>query len=604
MDEITSTEKLLDVVRGKSGGMPADMPPPGAGAPSAPRYAQAAPPGKSNSSGTVTVGVDIGHDCLRLVKATRSSDGRPNIIDSRLSPFPVQISKDSAEFPDFLRSELDVFCGLKKGPDIWVMMSAADVDISHIQIPNVSRKQVENAVYWTVKKKSPFDEKETFLDFEILGEVRDESGSKLSVMAYTAPIREVERIKGLFAAIGLPPRGITTAPFAIQNIFQTGLLPMPEEPVAHIYIGVDFSRIDIYAGGRLMMTRGIKSGTNSMVESIMDAMHAAGAGAVDHNEAEKIFFSLNPDIPESERVAGRKREDIFDMILPALERLVKQVERTFEYYFTISEKRVNKIYISSVMNLYKPMSEYIGKQLGFENEAEMLDIGAAGAAALKGATLSERSAFIPAAGLALSDNSYTPNLLFTYKDREKAATVSRTNVGTFVAFMSIVSVCALIYFYQGYALAKKKTVIAGLQKELSLNTPLVDRNMVTQLVAGVKERNRAVMSRYMGMGLINELSALTPSSIRLTGVKIELGGVLPGYRGKESATATAENLRVDGVVTRERSAAEAALSGYMMKLDGSPVFNQIKVQSSSYEEQKEGQKGASRLRFTLSMKVR
>ena len=50
-------------------------------------------------------------------------------------------------------------------------------------------------------------------------------------------------------------------------------------------------------------------------------------------------------------------------------------------------------------------------------------------------SVSERIAFGPALGLAFSNNDHTPNLLFTYKDKEREASVIRINRAVFAAFI-------------------------------------------------------------------------------------------------------------------------------------------------------------------------
>ena len=53
------------------------------------------------------------------------------------------------------------------------------------------------------------------------------------------------------------------------------------------------------------------------------------------------------------------------MIEPALERLARQVERTFEHYATtMPGDRITQIFVSGAMNIYQPIVDYVGSQLG------------------------------------------------------------------------------------------------------------------------------------------------------------------------------------------------------------------------------------------------
>ena len=93
------------------------------------------------------------------------------------------------------------------------MMPTARVDVRHVRIPKVTKKQTDNVVYWTAKKEAPFDEKEMIFDFKLQGEVVEQGIPKLAAMVYTAPRQEVEELKNLFSRIGWPLKGIRIRPF-------------------------------------------------------------------------------------------------------------------------------------------------------------------------------------------------------------------------------------------------------------------------------------------------------------------------------------------------------------------------------------------------------
>ncbi|MCX5858099.1 MAG: hypothetical protein NTZ57_09410, partial [Deltaproteobacteria bacterium] len=83
--DITSTEKLLNVIRDKTPASPAT---PSPEAPK-PKADPVKPPlkFKASSQKSTTVGIDIGHDYLRLVKAAESG-GKWRIIARRRLPLP------------------------------------------------------------------------------------------------------------------------------------------------------------------------------------------------------------------------------------------------------------------------------------------------------------------------------------------------------------------------------------------------------------------------------------------------------------------------------------------------------------------------------------
>ena len=332
--DINSTEKLLNVIRGKdkesfvSKGKTAVLLP------------KKKPVKKSNlilpkffvNKKHYVVGIDISEEFIGLAKTINSSDGRPVLVDQKIIKYSHLASKGSTEFKSLLKSHLIAFCGSIADCNIWTMISANDVNVHHLKIPRVPRKQLENVVYWTAKKENQVDEKEFVFDFEMQGEIIDLGIPKYSVMFYTVPKAEVYKVKTIFTEIGITLSGITIAPFAVQNIFRTKWMKAGEATFASLFIGNDYSRIDIYNKENLVMTRGIKTGINSMTEEIAEAMvERTGKANVGSDEARKILFSLvDPDADQLKQTDigfNLKEEEIFAMIIPALERLTRQIER-------------------------------------------------------------------------------------------------------------------------------------------------------------------------------------------------------------------------------------------------------------------------------------
>ncbi|MCK9362488.1 MAG: hypothetical protein M0P74_02650 [Syntrophales bacterium] len=621
---ITSTEKLLEVIRGKADKSPV---------PPAVRQDQVIFPKKErfrfpSLSGmslqkTHVTGVYISVGFLYLVKTRKTITGQREISELRRFALPPETSRNTPEFSAFLRSSLKAVCGSPKQSDLWAGMSAVHIDFHHLRIPNVPKKDIANAVYWSVRKQAPFDEKEVALDFEVHGEVIDQEIQKLSVMAYTAPRGEIEELKNLFAEAGWPLKGIAVLPFATQNLFRAGLLIAGAGATAGLFIGNNFSRIDIYAGNNLVMTRDIKAGTGSIVESLVDAFNERKkdplTSPMNVEQGRKIVLSLGGEAPPpgEERdgaellntVFNLEKGDVVTMIRPALERLTRQIERTFDYYTTTyAGSRIEKIYASSLIELYQSLVDYVSTQLGIPvfflnplaGEKEMVLLEAASL------SLTEKIAFAPSIGLSFSDNSRTPNLLYTYKDEERAETVTRINRGIFTVFILLVFVCSGIFIYQNKMISRKRSSLAVSETELaSLGTPASREELMSMAAAGDKEKKflRSYAERNLYVLLLGELSALTPTGIRLVNLQIgpqksekKTEGVAGAGGGGEKTDAGL--ITMEGLVIGDRRFFETTLAAYALKLESSPFFRGVIITNSSIVPYLKGET----LHFTLSMK--
>ena len=622
--EITSTEKLLDIIRGKkdSGIEKTDE---------VVKVKKKRPSFKAFRfrpfDSKVTVGVDVGYQSLRMVKIQETAENQWKLVDYRSVPLP-KASVGSFEFTGFVKSELSKFCGTSKNLKIWTLIPSSKVDVRFIKIPKVPPKQVENAVYWTVKKEITFEDSETILDYDVQGDITEQGVQKLSVLVHTTPRSEVQSIQDLFSDAGYNLAGVTIAPFAIQNLFRTGWVPVVGDVTASLYIGRDWSRIDMYSKGNLVLTRGIKAGLSSMVEALVETYNekmkkapaerdsvAKTDRGLTTEQAHKLLMSLNPDAPPLGREDfghQLKEEEIFSMILPAIERLVRQVERTFA---NVGAERVGKIYIAGVIDGYKPLVDYIGDQLGIESG--IMDALSLDSPSIYDvdppSSVSERVAFAPAVGLALSDNSRTPNLNFTYKAKQKMIQVARVNRVIMMGVLLFILLGSGAFYWQLHLADQKKATYENLRKELDRYNPRIDKNFILQIATKVKQEQgvtRSYSERYIGMAVISELSTLTPSHIRLLKMRTDMAAVPaaknPGGTPAKEPVKESErvrNLEVEGIVLGERSKLESLLSSYVLKLQSSPLFRETKVQKTNVESYYMNKGQSEVLRFNLTVKI-
>ena len=610
INDINSTEKLLNVIRGKdkesfaAKGKPKALLPKKKPA----KKTKVILPKLFINKKRYTVGIDISEEFIGLAKTIHASDGRPVLVDQKIIKHSHLTSKESVEFKSLLKSHLISFCGSIADCNIWAMISTNDVNVHHFKIPRVPRKKLENVIYWTAKKENPIDEKEFVFDFEMQGEIIDQGIHKYSVMVYTVPIEEVNKVKSFFTEMGIALAGITIAPFAIQNMFRTKWMKVSEGTFASLFIGNDFSRIDIYNKENLVVTRSIKTGISSMIEEISEAIvERTGRANVGKDEARKILFSLmDPDtgkLKQTDIGFDLKEEDKFQMIIPTLERLSRQIERTLEHYASAAgAQRVEKLYVSLAMNVYNPILNYISDQLG--TKAEYFDPFAQQAAytAAESLKLSERVSLVPVLGLSFSNNIRTPNALYNFREKNREISVKRLNRGIFASFAAALVICFALMIYQIMEVKNQSIHLKTLNNELSLYEPLLSKEQISALVQeikGKKQISRQYAQRYLGVATIGEISVLTPDNIHLTSLKINTGNNPPKENPDKTAKEINEDVILEGVVSGDRNTLDSFLAQYVMKLENSPMLRQVSVQKSSVMTIKK----VEVLYFTLSAKI-
>ena len=615
-DEISSTERLLELIRTdnevdiEDSGKPSRKP--GSGLKSLVRSS-------ISFRKNIAIGVDIGYDDLKLVKLKRVSDQNHELLEYARVPFDPEIPRENPDFHRFLRPTLVEFCGSDRNADMWCTISSARVETRQFRIPKVANRQIPNAIYWTYQRESAFDEEEKLFDFEILGEVHDEQPVKMDVLAYTVPRNEVVALRDMFAKAGFPLSGISIVPFAFQTLMRTRRVEATDEYVASLYIGRDWSRIDIFREGNLTLSRGIKAGVRTMMEALQKEIGGTRKGLslvkspnedvgrirsvkkklkLDLKSAQQYFFGyLNA--PGAEDVQAQELDidegKVFQMIQPALERLVRQLERTIRHYaLNFENARIGKIYISSGATPHQRILNYIGEELGMPTEVLNPFQTSSNFVPLVPIpdSVSEQSSFAPAMGMGLADNLRTPNFLFTYKDKRKAVRNQMINRGVFALFALLMIVCVGFSFWQERLIGEKEEQKLQMTQHLQQYNLRVDQNLILKLVEQIRQKNksdRAIGQKYLNLAVISEVVDLTPPNVRLLSISTQLGPLQKkappdkGKKKKASPPPAPKVLILEGIVQGDRLTLESTLAGYLMELKNSPLFDQPDISTKSFE---------------------
>jgi len=579
--DINSTEKLLNVIRGKDDEIFGTFGKQKVLLPGHKQKKNIKLPEIFQNKKRFTVGVDIGRDFICLVKTTKTSDNTYVLVDKKIIPFDPELSFDSSQFKTLLRSNVIDFCGTAADCDVWTKISTSQVNVYFITIPRVPKKQQEKVVFWTAKKEGLIDEEKQIFDFEIQGESVEQGTPKYSVMFYTAFKAEIERIKALAADIGIHLAGITIVPFAMQNIFRSKWLPSAEETFASLFIGDQYSRIDVYNKENLVMTRGIKTGSiSSMAEAVVSGLRGKTGGLrLDPNEAKKIVYSMGAESKDLKDAAFRKnytKEDILNMIGPVWERLARQVDLTLKTS-SIGNKKVEKIYILSTVNFDKVILDYMSNQL--DTRTEIFDPFKNRRSNISDQSLSpsDRILISPALGFALSENSRTPNAIFTYQEKNQEAKSRRLNKFIFLSFVAALIVCLFTLFYQNSRLNYLKKNQEVLAQELTAQGPLLTGESVLKAADKVKMQRTIALQyakKYLGLAVIGEVGNLTPQNIRL--ISFKMGGA--NAVSKPDANG---DVFMEGIIFDKKEMLESQLTQYVMTLENSAVFNKVSVQNKS-----------------------
>jgi len=666
----SSTDKLLDMIRGsgkKGGGVETPAP-----QPLAPKrkwnlgLSLKAGSSAGSSSKNVHLGVELVGGAIRMVKLTLGS-GRSRTLEFKTVSIPEQ-GPDAPELSLVLRLALKDFLG-KTDADVWAVVPAETADLRFLQVPKTNKKQISNAIYWTAKKEASFDDAEVVFDYELQGEVIEKGAPRLSVLAYTVKREEFEKLRNLFLQAGYPLAGITLPSISMRNLLRGNWVEGGEKTQACLHLGGEFSRIEIFSGGNLQIVRVLKGGLSAMAQSLAEASKEftphppavepksePGESVVLVPE-EAVFSSAIPIEIESmasepavaeikpaglsvedalsliENMAegpqslpeghpGRKLStaDVLEMLKPAWERLLRQVQMTFSHHaVTLGNEQVGGLTLSGPLGGDPGMLEYLGEKLGLP--CRLLDplspdnLGRLQIAAPV-LSLAERQPYSLVLGLTGADRS-SCNLLHTYKQKEEEDRVASLNRMVALSWLGVAVLILGFFVWQQAQSYMKQQELSVLEGRLREFQPRVDMPLL--LTTGAKVRQaldnmRQFANRTRPVAVLRDVTGLTPENVKLFSIStMDLGtpeeqpvatqetqskpGQRPAGKGREAM----DTLTLEGYVKGDSQILESLLSAYLVQLRTSPLLGEPSVSKRSVEVTATGE---DVLRFTLSCQVR
>lgn len=607
-DKIDSTEALLQVIRAgeRPAGAPLSLTDPAEPARKPrkvrrPRRTLAERLGLARLGKGSVLGVDIREDCLAVVKMGRSEAGR--VQDAVRFPYAPGAGPGTPAFPAFLGACLRRFNGALSSCELWTVLRSGDFDLMPVLIPRVPARKIEETAYWKLQKERKFSDAEHVLDLRVQGQVSDKGLDKIEVLTCLARAEEVQALARVFAEAGLTLAGITAIPGALQNVLRASSAYLTEDLTATIHVDASFSCITITAGRRILFSRTIKSGANSMAEALME--HWAGrpgSGPMDLQAARCLMSSRLLDLPLADGVADLpvSADQVFEIVSPALERLARQAERTLDYFLANQGTRVERLVLAGPLFASPRVRGFVAGQLGLAEEifdplASRGDLTRFG---LEGEQ--DRMDQALAASLGLSDSGSTLNLLVNYRRRAENRRRARLNDAVVAAAAVLVAAAAGFYLWTESQAASGRQEYQHLEAQAAAFNPRLDQARLLAL-AGEVGRQRADIresgERLEALAILSELAGLMPGNVRVLNLTLDLGRMADAKApaGAPAAAAApapvkagagnpARLLVLDAVILGDPGEFDRTLSRFLISLDASPLFGTPVIHSSGVQD--------------------
>ena len=214
-------------------------------------------------------------------------------------------------------------------------VSGHSVIVKKINLPAMSRDELEESIRWEAEQYIPFDINEVNLDFQIM-EGTDVEG-QMDVLLVAAKKDLIDDYVHVITDAGLQPSVIDVAAFAVENAFAANYDSEPDEVVALVNIGSQVVNINIVAGGSPAFTRDISTGGSVYTEEIQKAL------SVSWEEAERIKIGgTGPE--ESQDVVPQEVEDAMRGVTDTV---LGEISRSLDFFAaTAAESRISRVVMS------------------------------------------------------------------------------------------------------------------------------------------------------------------------------------------------------------------------------------------------------------------
>lgn len=533
----------------------------------------------------LSAGVVLGFTSLTIVIARSFSEKDYEIISWEKEGYGDGITRKSPEFPRVLKTILNRHLKNHKTIRIWCMIQSKGVETRFLVLPDMAARNLPQAVFWSFKKEVELESHDMVFDFDVTGERRTGDKLEREVMACSAPAGELQELKALFKRSGWPLTGVTVTSFAFQNLFRTGFAGEGSRNIATLFIGADWSRIDIFSNGNLILSRDIKTGTRSMTEVIDEHVKKQ------ESEGISIDAYLDQDDPLDYQEEGsvekradavampvqanhffdmihdgesRDLDEVFELIHPVVDRLIRQIERTFEHFsMTCKGQAVERLYFTGPLCGFKPLLAYTGRQLGIP--VSTVDVFKARSGGKGPESVTEQDEYVPSAGLACSHGDYTQNFIHTYKDKNRQRWNRKVSQALLGAMALVVMIGLTLHYGSNAREANLQKDIQRLSRDIKTKEALYGKEGIIEFSKKIKQGKQRVSDlakSHYGAAVLAEVSRLMPRDIRLISFEYD-----DGVKASDSGKVTFKGL----VFSLERQ----SLDGFIDRLSSSPLMETV-----------------------------
>lgn len=324
------------------------------------------------------VGLDIGTSTIKVIKLKKLKEGY-ELVGADI----VSLSADSVDDldPDVKHAlYVNTIKKALKSKNIATNKVVTGIPgdstiIRYIKVPYMTEDELKNMIPYDAEQYIPLGMDQVVFDYKVLNELDEENQKKLEVLLVAVKNDTMNQHLALLKDAQADPVCIDVDAFALCNAF--GLNASEEESgvkadtVALINLGSKFTTITIVEKGIPHLTRDVNIGGNNLTKEIMREFNLGFAQAEELKKQHAVIMVESEALLLTSVPSGDddKSSRIFEAITPALNKLLNDIRRSFDYYeSTVKRKPVQKIMLSGGSSKIKNIDRFLSERLGIPVE--------------------------------------------------------------------------------------------------------------------------------------------------------------------------------------------------------------------------------------------
>lgn len=304
------------------------------------------------------VGVDIGSSSVKAVQL-RKKGRQVELVNAGIADLSPDAIVDGA-----IMDTLSVSAAITKVFDenqigtrnVATSVSGSAVMVKRITVAATSEEDLAAAIPGEAQRQLSAGPAELNLDYQLLGP--STAPNALEVMLVAARREKVSGYTGVLSQAGKRPQVIDVDAFAVQNSFENGYQPPPDQTFALLNIGASQMNVNIVCNGVPLFARDIPFGGMQFTEALQKSLDLS------YEEAEKVKLG-----EEHPKVTAEARDAALASVSQSL---VAEIRGTFSFFRQMTgAANIDRIYLSGGTARLAGLAERVEQALAIP--VEILD---------------------------------------------------------------------------------------------------------------------------------------------------------------------------------------------------------------------------------------